>query len=350
MTFYVGTYTRGGSRGIYRVSMNDATGALKIENSFPGAENPSFLAIDPSNRFLFSVSEAGSVGSVVSYAIDSVGNLSQLSQQSSRGAAPAHISVSDDASFVLVANYNSGSVALLPVNPDGELLAATSVRQHTGSSVNPQRQQEPHAHSINLDRNEQFALAADLGTDEIRVYRIDRDANQLVPTEPPAYDTEPGAGPRHFVFTPNGQRVYVINELSNTMTGYAYDEQTGALSRIDSISTLPAGFSGRNTCAEVRISADGKYLYGSNRGHDSIVVFEVDAATGSLTFLQHMSTGGRTPRNFEIDPTGRFLIAANQDSNNLVVFSIDPSTGMLSETGHTVTIPSPVCVRFSHLT
>ncbi len=354
LMLYVGTYSRGGSRGIYRVSMNVANGRLRIENSFPGLQNPAFLAIDPTNRYLFAVSETGEyegarVGSVASHAIDAAtGNLVRISQQPSGGAAPVHVSVAADASFILVANYNGGNVAMLPVDDAGALAPPSSIRQHTGSSVNPQRQERPHAHSIYLDKDERFALAVDLGTDEIRVYRIDRDSNALVPTNPPAYATQPGAGPRHLVFHPNGRRVFVINELSNSITSFDYDTQTGALSPIATVSTLPAGFSGFNTCAEIRMSASGRFVYGSNRGHDSIAVFALDDATGTLTPVQHVSTGGRTPRNFEIDPTGRYLIAANQDSNNLVVFSIDSETGMLEATGETLTIPAPVCVRFRH--
>ena len=353
MTFYVGTYTRGGSRGIYRVSMNQDTGAIHVRNSYGGVDNPSFLAIDRGNRFLFAVSETGQYngiqgGSVASFAIDPAsGDLTKLSQQPSRGAAPAHLSVDSETRIVLVANYNGGNVALLPVDEAGMLSAPAAVRQHTGSSINPQRQERPHAHSIYLDPTERFAVAADLGIDRLMIYRVDAEQNALQLSDPPSFALAPGSGPRHMAFHPNGRRAYVINELSSTITACTYDQGSGTFTEIGTVSTLPDGFNGQNTCAEVRVAPSGDFVYGSNRGHDSIAVFAVDGSTGALTPVQHQSTDGRTPRNFEIAPTGRFLIAANQDTNNLVVFAIDPESGRLEETGHTATIPVPVCVRFA---
>lgn len=350
MALFVGTYTRGGSGGIYRLSMNPESGALRVLDSYGGVENPSFLAISPDNRFLFSVSETGSfmgatTGSVASFAIDATtGNLSKLSQQPSGGAAPAYVCVDSGARFVFVANYTGGNVAMLPVNESGVLAPPVSVRQHTGSSVHPQRQQRPHAHSIVLTPSERFAVAADLGTDRLMVYRIE--ATALVPADPPSYAVTPGDGPRHLAFHPNGRWAYVINELSSSITAYEFDGNAGSFSYIDTISTLPTGFSGQNTCAEVRVAPSGNFVYGSNRGHNSIAAFAVDEASGALGLVQHEPTGGSTPRNFEIDPTGRYVVAANQDSNNLVVLAIDAATGALSPTGETATVPVPVCVRF----
>ena len=352
MTFYVGTYTRGGSRGIYRVSMNANSGALQVRNTYGGIQNPSFLAIDPQNRYLFAVGETGDFngansGSVASFSIDPAsGNLTLISQVPSAGAAPAHISVNDEASLVVVANYNGGNVALLPVDANGSLSAPASVRQHTGSSVHPQRQQRPHAHSIYLDPSESHAVAVDLGIDRLMVYRVDAEAHTLTPADPPSHAVAPGSGPRHLAFHPDGNRAYVINELANSITALDYDSAAGTFSQIETVSTLPEGFTGQNTCAEVRVAPSGRFVYGSNRGHDSIAVFAVNDATGALTPVQHQSTGGDTPRNFEIDPTGRFLVVANQDSNNLVVLAIDPASGELEPTGETATIPVPVCVRF----
>jgi 6-phosphogluconolactonase len=245
-----------------------------------------------------------------------------------------------------VANYGGGSVACLPIGEDGRLGDATAFIQHKGSSVNPQRQREPHAHSINLDAANRFAFVADLGLDKVLVYRFDPSAGTLEPNDPPAAVIASGSGPRHFAFHPSGRFAYVINELNSTVTAFAYDAERGTLQTLQTVTTLPEGFDGKSFPAEVQVHPSGKFLYGSNRGHDSIACFAIDAATGRLTPIGHEPTQGKNPRNFGIDPTGAYLLAANQDGDNVVAFRIDPATGKLSPTGQSIRVPMPVCVKF----
>ena len=246
---------------------------------------------------------------------------------------------------VLVANYGGGSVACLPIKEDGSLGEATSFIQHEGSGPNPKRQQGPHAHSINVDAANRFAVAADLGLDKLLVYRLDAAAGKLTPNDPPFVAMAPGAGPRHFAFHPGGRYAYAINELNSTVTAMTYDADRGVLKAIQSITTLPEGFAGVNYPAEVQVHPSGKFVYGSNRGHDSIATFAVDAATGKLTSVAHEPTQGKNPRNFGIDPSGRYLLAANQDGNNVVVFRIDAKTGKLTPTGSSIQVTAPVCIK-----
>jgi len=248
--------------------------------------------------------------------------------------------------MLVVANYSSGSVAAFPLRDDGRLGEASSLIQHRGSSVNARRQQGPHAHSVNFSLDNRFLVAVDLGLDKLMVYRADATKATMESNDPPFTRVKPGSGPRHFTFHPSGRYAYVINEMLSTVTVFHYEAEHGALNEVQTISTLPQGFEGRNSTAEVRIHPSGKFLYGSNRGHDSIAVYAVDAATGMLRAVEHVSTGGKRPRNFEIDPSGRFLFAANQGTHNVVVFRIDPSSGRLSRVGEPLEIPSPVCVRF----
>jgi 6-phosphogluconolactonase len=284
---------------------------------------------------------------VSAYAIDTTsGRLLLLNQQSSGGAGPCHVTVDRAGKNILVANYGSGSVAVLPVNHDGSLGEASAVVQHSGSSVNPQRQAGPHAHSINLDSDNNYAVAADLGLDQLLVYRFDSTRGTLVPNEPPSIRLPAGGGPRHLAFHPSGRFAYANNEMTSTVSALAYDAQRGTFDELNTISTLPAeGFEGNST-AEVRAHPSGKFVYVSNRGHNSIAMFEVDPRTGKLTPLGHESTRGKIPRNFNLDPSGRFLLVANQDSNNVVVFRVDPDKGTLMPTGSEITVPHPVCVRF----
>jgi 6-phosphogluconolactonase len=246
---------------------------------------------------------------------------------------------------VLVANYGGGSVSVLPIQSDGRLGPATGFVQHEGSSVNPRRQERPHAHSMNLDAANRFAFAADLGLDKVLVYRFDANRGTIVPNDPPAATVAPGSGPRHFAFHPRGRNAYVINEMTSTVTAFRYDAGRGRLTELHTISTLPQGFTGNNSTAEVQVHPSGRFLYGSNRGHDSIAIFSIDSDTGRLTQVGHQPTGGRTPRNFGIDPTGVYLLAANQESSTVTVFRIDPRTGRLTPTGQTVNVPVPVCVK-----
>jgi len=348
---YVGTYTGGSSEGIYLLRLDLSTGQLQQDRLAAKVVNPSFLAAHPSRKFLYAVGEISTfagkkAGAVSAFSIDpKTGGLTLLDQQPSEGTGPCHLVVDRAGKNVLVANYGSGSVACLPIGEDGRLGAATSSVEHHGSSVNPRRQEGPHAHSINLDAANRFAFAADLGLDKILIYRFDAAAGTLAANDPPWVEVAPGAGPRHFAFHPSGRFAYVINELDSTVTAFAYDAPRGALELLETVSTLPQGFEGESTTAEVQVHLSGRFLYGSNRGHDSIAAFAVDAQTGKLRLVGHASTQGKTPRNFGIDPTGTYLLAANQASDNIVVLRIDAKTGALGATGHSASVPSPVCVK-----
>jgi len=348
---YVGTYTGGSSKGIYLLHLDLAAGKLDTPELAAEVANPSFVAVHPSRPLLYAIGEIGEfagkkAGAVSALAINAKsGKLTLLNQKSSRGAGPCHLAVDRTGRCVLVANYGGGSVACLPIRADGRLGEATSFIQHKGSSVNRQRQEGPHAHCINLDAANLFAVSADLGLDQVLIYRLDAQKGQLAPNDPAWATVTPGAGPRHFAFHPSAPFAYVINELDSTVTAFSYDAVRGALQPIESVSTLPADFQGKNYPAEVQVHPSGKFLYGSNRGHDSIAIFAIDSQTGKLRPLGHEPTRGKNPRNFAIDPTGAFLLAANQDTHNVVVFRIDPQTGLLRATGHSADVPMPVCVE-----
>jgi 6-phosphogluconolactonase len=349
---FVGTYTDGNSKGIYRFAFDPNTGKLTGGELAASSANPSFLAVHPGRRFLYAVNEDGDfggkhAGAVSAYALDPAGGkLTFLNHQPSGGDGPCHLVVDRAGKHVLVANYGGGSVSVLPVGEDGRLGQATAFVQHHGSSVNRQRQEAAHAHSINLDRDNRFAVVADLGLDKVLVYRYGADKGTLTPNDPPSFATAPGAGPRHFAFHPSAPFAYVINELGSTVTALAYDAAKGTSTPLQTVSTLPAGFKGENGTAEVQVHPSGRFLYGSNRGHDSIAAFVIDPKSGTLTPVGIYAEGIKTPRNFGIDPTGTFLIVANQTSHSLVVFRIDPKTGALHPTGQRASVPTPVCVKF----
>lgn len=350
---YVGTYTGGntGSEGIYLLELNPATGSLESKGLAGKIVSPSFLAIHPSRKYLYSVNEVGDfggkpAGAVTSFSIDpSSGSLKQINQESSVGSGPCHLVVDASGKNVLVANYGSGSVAVLPISDDGSLKPASSFIQHNGTSADPGRQSGPHAHSINLDAANRFAFAADLGLDKVLIYAFDPEAGKITPNASPFAKVAPASGPRHFAFHPAGKFAYVINEMANTVTAFAYDPAAGSLTEVQTISTLPADFNGTSYTAEVQVHPSGKFLYGSNRGHDSIAAFAIDEKTGKLKFLEAEPTQGKNPRNFAIDPTGAFLLAENQDTNTIVVFRIDPTSGELEATGTKVEVPKPVCIK-----
>lgn len=352
LTLYVGTYTSGKSEGIYIYRMNLETGELKPFDSIK-AVNPSFLTINSVNgsrRYLYAVNEvtefAGkSSGAVSAFSIDpTTGILKFLNQQASMGADPCHVIVDQTGRFVLVANYTGGNVSVFPIQPDSSLGPATDLVQHHGSSIK-EHQEGPHAHCIILDRANRYALASDLGLDKVMIYRFDSKIGKLAPNKQPWAKLKPGAGPRHLTFHSNGKYLYVINELDSTLTAFSYKAIDGTLRAIQTVSTLPKNFSGHNDCADVHVSPSGKFLYGSNRGHNSIVVFAINQVTGKLDYLENASTQGKTPRNFTIDPTGRFLLAANQESDTIVTLHIDPVTGRLKPTGHVAEVPAPVCLK-----
>ncbi len=349
---YVGTYTVRGSQGIYAYRYDPANGSMESLGLAAASDNPSFLAISPSHHFLYAVNEGkfqsrSDTGGVSAFSIDpQTGKLTFLNEVASRGADPCHLSLDQSGRFVLVANYTGGNIAAFPVGADGKLGEASTFIQHKGSGPNHQRQEGPHAHWIDFSPDGRFVLNTDLGLDEIRVYRFGAATGKLTPNDPPFAKVAPGAGPRHVAFSRNGKFVYVISEMGGTVTTFSYDARRGALHELQVVPTLPKDFHGENTTAEIVVHPSGKFLYGSNRGHDSIVVYSMDPQKGTLTFVEHASTKGKEPRNFEIDPTGKFLLVANQDSDNIVVFKIDQTTGKLTPTGTEIKVPAPVCIRF----
>ena len=346
---YAGTYTKTKSKGIYVYRFQPATGKLAALGLAAESVNPSFLAVDPSQRFLYAANEAGEGGNAASaFRINpQTGQLEFLNKVTSRGDMPCHLVVDKTGKMLIVANYGSGSVAAFPIQPDGRLGEASAFSQHAGSSVNPQRQQGPHAHAVVLTPDNKFVLCPDLGLDRVFVYRIDPAKGSLALSNPPFATVKPGSGPRHLAFHPNGKFVYVINELASTMTTYAFQAAAGTLNEIQTLSTLPADFTGRSSTAEVEVARSGRFVYGSNRGHDSIAVFAVDAKSGRLTLVENTPTQGKTPRNFALDPSGAYLFAANQNTDNIVLFRVDPKTGRLEPSGEVVNdVGAPVCVVF----
>jgi len=356
---YVGTYTAEAgstSKGIYAYRFDSDTGELASIGVAAETANPSFLAVHPNQRFLYAVNETGNYqgqksGAVSAFSIDhTTGKLTLLNEVASKGADPCYITVDKTGKYVLVANYTGGSVAVFPVLEDGRLGEATAFIQHTGHGADPERQEGPHAHSIDLSPDERFAIVDDLGLDETLVYRFDRAKGSLTLNDPQIYTTlakaDPGAGPRHFAFNPNGKFAYVVNEIQSTVSVLSYDGSAGVLRRLQTISTYPKDFSAHNDDAEIQVQPSGKFLYASNRGHDSIAVFAIDPDKGTLTLVEYASTKGRTPRSFEIAPGGSLLFAANEKSNNIVVFSIDAKTGRLKPTGKVLDVSEPVCVKF----
>ncbi|MDC0050180.1 lactonase family protein [Verrucomicrobia bacterium] len=350
---YIGTYTKTEEQGIHWLKLEMATGKLTAVGKLAGQKNPSFLAIHPNKKFLYAVNEIGNykgeeAGGVSAYSIDpKTGALTFLNQQSSKGGAPCHLVVDATGRNVLVANYTGGSVASLPISRKGRLRKASSFIQHKGSSVLKPRQASPHGHSINVSSGNKFAVAADLGLDKVLVYGFNAKGGKLTPAG--FTKVAPGAGPRHFAFHPNGKFAYVINEITLTVTAFGWDEAKGKLSELQTITTLPVERGKGMSTAEVQVHPSGKFLYGSNRGHNTIAVFSIDGKTGKLKAVQHQSTLGKTPRNFGIDPTGKFLIAANQSSGDVFTFHINQDTGELKPTSHSVKVPMPVCVKFLDL-
>jgi 6-phosphogluconolactonase len=354
---FVGTYTGrlghvdGKAEGIYTCRLDPASGALTQVSMIGEIVNPSFLTLDPQGRYLYAVSEVKEFqgqegGGVYAYAVDpQSGALTQLNAQPTRGTDPCHLSVDATGKWVLVANYSSGSVIIYPILDDGRLGEATDFKQHEGSSINPQRQQGPHAHAFVIGPDNRFAYAPDLGMDKVMIYQLDLTNGKLLPGSQPWVQTEPGGGPRHFDIHPNRKFAYCNLEIGNKVVVFAYEESSGGLTEIQALPTLPADFSGRSHTADLHVHPNGRFLYVSNRGHDSIAMYAIDQTNGTLTFLGTESTQGQTPRNFAIDPTGTLLLAANQNSSTVAAYQIDQQSGKLTPTGQVSTVPTPVCLK-----
>jgi 6-phosphogluconolactonase len=347
---FVGTYTDGKSKGIYRMVFDPATGKLSEPELAAELDNPSFLAVHPTHKYLYAANESSSAenaGAVTAFALDAKsGELTKLNRQSTVGDGPCHLVVDATGKNVLVANYGGGSVAVLPIGPDGKLAPASDFIQHKGTVFDPRRQGKPHAHSVNLDKANRFAAVADLGLDRIFFYKFDPIHGKLSPNDPPAAKVKDRSGPRHFAFHPDGKHAYVINEINCTVTAFDYDADHGTLTEIQTVPTMPVAVARGHSTAEVVVHPSGKFLYGSNRGHDSLAVYTIEPATGRLKVVEYKPTGGKTPRNFAVDPTGSFVLAENLGSGTIVVFRVNPETGALDATGQVVEVPSPSCVKF----
>lgn len=340
--FYVGAYTSAGAEGIYLCSFSSETGEIKLEKSFSGIENPSFVKLSPNNNFLYAVSEAGDKGSFVyAYKVDDDKNLTLLNKQSSNGNGPCYVDVSGDGKFVAAATYGGGTTSLYPVMKNGALKKASTVMVNEGSNVNEKRQNKPHAHSIKFSPYNNLIFSADLGTDHLDIYELKK--GKMKKSSPAFVKVPDGAGPRHFDFHPKKEQIYVINELNSSIS--VLQQVSGNWKVVQNISTLPTDFDGVSYCADIHISRDGKFLYGSNRGHNSIAVFKIDSGL-KLNFIETVPVAGDWPRNFGLTPDGKWMLVANQKSNDITVFKINTETGMPKFTGKKLSLPSPVCIEF----
>lgn len=350
---YFGTFTDGSSKGIY-VSRLSADGQLTVPELAATNDRPVFLVADHKHRFLYAANETKNFqdtkgGSASAFAMDAkTGKLTALNQSSAVAPGPDHIDIDATGREVIVANYDGSSVTSFPVKSDGSLGPAGSFIEQHGSSVNPTRQNKPHAHSVTVDPGNHFALICDLGLDQVLVFKMNPGKGELTPNDPPFAAVAPGSGPRHLAFHPGGKFAYVISEISCTMTAFSFDPKLGKLTELQTLSTLPPGETVKtnDAAAEVIVHPSGKFVYGSTRGRDTITVFSIDQKTGTMTFVESVPCGGKIPRNFNIDPSGRFLLSANQDSGNITVFSIDVRTGRLTSTGAKADLNKPVCILF----
>lgn len=362
MRVFVGTYTepilfgtgkilQGKGEGIYVYRLDRSSGGLALVGKTTGIVNPSYLAFDSTRKFLYAVNELKTyegrpTGTVSAFAVDpATGALRLLNRQLTYGTDPCHVVVDARCKHVFVANFMSGSVCVFPVRDDGSLDEASDFVQHEGSGIDPARQKGPHAHSVTLDAANRYAFVPDLGLDRLMAYRFDPQRGRLEPNAVPWIKMKPGAGPRHVSFHPGGRFAYLVNELDSTVAALAYDDRAGAFELLQTVPTLPEGFAGESTCADIQVSPAGTFLYASNRGHDSIAIFRIDPRAGTLASVGHEPTQGRTPRSFGIDPGGTFLLVANQDSDTIVTFRIDSESGALRPTGHVAQVPTPVCVK-----
>ena len=355
LRLYVGTYTKTygsaatQSKGIYLYELDASNGSLTQVACAAETEQPSFLAFHPNHNVLYAAGELmnfkGQPGGAISaFSIDKeTGLLSLLNQQPTLGGAPCYVSVDQTGRYALVANYMGGNAIIYPIQANGSLGDSSHTVQHQGKGPNTSRQEGPHVHSVTIDPTNQYVMVADLGIDKIMIYKFSE--GQFFPNDPSWVDVTPGAGPRHMDFHPSGKFAYLINELNCTITAFNYESANGNLTEFQTVPTLPQDFQGENSCADIHIAPSGKFLYGSNRGHDSIVIYAIDD-NGKLSYVGHESTQGETPRNFAIDPDGNFLLAANQDSSSIITYWIDGQTGKLTPTGNITQAPTPVCIKF----
>lgn len=353
---YFGTYTGGKSRGIYRSRFDPKTGALSEAELAAEVTNPSFLAVHPTRKFLYAVGEVSNIngkkaGGVHAFALDSkTGALTKLNAKDSGGAGPCHLTVDATGKCVVVANYGGGSCGSLKIEADGSLGEMVSFHQHQGKSVNPARQQGPHAHSANIDAANRYCVVADLGLDQLLVFQVDPEAGKLIPNQPPFYATPPGSGPRHFAFHPNGKFAYACGELDMTIIALKYDAASGSFAPVNVAPTLPKdtpdAIRAKSSTAEVVVHPSGQYAFVSNRGHNSIAIFKLDAETGAATPAGHVTGDIQTPRNFNLDPTGRWILVGNQDGDSVTVFGWDNEQGVSKRTNNKIVVGRPVCVRF----
>ncbi len=348
LTFFIGTSAGGAlkSEGIYRSSINLATGELVDPVLVAKAESPNFLEISPDGKYLYSVTRGSDGGKVVSFDIAEDGEALKNTASLPSGKGPCHIAVSPDGRGVFVADYSGGAAFSYRVDEKGALATAESEIKFTGSGADPKRQKRPHCHSATVSPDGRFVYFADLGTDRIMIYSLAGEAATLTPADPPFAKLQPAAGPRHMTFAPDGKTAYVINELDSTMTVFTQDPKSGALTEKQTISTLPGDFKGTSKCAEVRVHPTGEFLYGSNRGFDSIVVYKVGAQDGGLSYVEHETEGIEWPRNFNLTPDGKWCLVANANGDNISVFKIDIKTGALSATSHKISVGKPMCIRF----
>jgi 6-phosphogluconolactonase len=348
---YVGTYTQGGSRGIYAYRFQPSGGKAGASGLAAETINPSFLAAHPNHQYLYAVNEVSDFGvnsgAVSAFSIDKkTGRLELINKVTSGGRDPCHLTVDRTGKWLVVANYGSGSVSVYPIGKNGEIGRSTARIQHRGSGANPHRQEGPHAHSVNLSPDNRILLVSDLGLDRVMLYRFDAVKGSLAAADPPFFQFSPASGPRHISFHPNGQLLYGINELNSTLTAFAYDSDRGRLRELATVSTLPPDFAGAGGAAEVEAHQDGTFVYASNRGHDSIAVIPIREGGGVSESIEFVATLGRTPRHFAIDPTGNYMLVANQDSDRVVMFSIDRESGTVKPTGTVLNAPMPTCVIF----
>lgn len=341
---YFGTYTGPKSKGVYVSTFDSGTGKLSEPELAGEVANPSWVTLHPGGKFLYAVSELGKEGIITSFSVDpKTGKLTELNKVSTDGRMACHLAISQDRRNIFVANYGDGSVTSFRLRPDGTIGDKVSFVKHSGSGPDQKRQKGPHAHAVVLSRDNKYLVVPDLGTDKYDVYRVAA-GGEITPADPPFTQVKGGLGPRHFAFHPGGKFAYGLNEMGSAVTAFSYAD--GRLKELDTVSTLPSDFNKENNSAEIEVDEAGKFVYASNRGHDSITVFAIDPSKGTLKEVQRESTQGKIPRNFRLDPTGKYLLAANQQSDTVVVYSRNPKTGMLMPTGQSLNVPAPVCIQF----